>query len=136
MGSYRAKKRLGQNFLKSQIIIDKLIEVVAPQPGERIIEIGPGRGALTMSLASSEALITAVEYDKDLISYLTKLLAGCDNVEIIQADFLKYQPSSTGFKLVGNIPYSITSPVIEWIVAHRDSITGGYLMVQKEMATY
>ncbi|UCG63072.1 MAG: ribosomal RNA small subunit methyltransferase A [Candidatus Zixiibacteriota bacterium] len=134
MGSYRAKKRLGQNFLESQIIIDKLMEVIAPQRGERIIEIGPGRGALTLSLASAKAQIATVEYDKDLIGYLSKLLRGYDNVEIIHADFLKYEPAYKSFKLVGNIPYNITSPVIEWAVAHSDSITAAYLMVQKEMA--
>ncbi len=134
MGSYRAKKRLGQNFLKSQVIIDKLVELVTPQPGERIIEIGPGRGALTLALASSGAKITAVEFDKDLIGYLSKLLEGRENVEIINADFLKFEPPNESFKLVGNIPYNITSPVIDWTVARRAFIVSAFLMVQKEMA--
>jgi 16S rRNA (adenine1518-N6/adenine1519-N6)-dimethyltransferase len=134
MGSYRAKKRLGQNFLKSQVIIDKLVELIDPRPGERIVEIGPGRGALTIALAPSGALITAVEYDRDLIGYLTKLAAPYPGVRIINRDFLDFQPDCDSFKLVGNIPYNLTSPVVDWAVAHSSAISLGVLMVQMEVA--
>ncbi len=134
MSGYRAKKRLGQNFLKSQSVIDQMIELIDPGPGERIIEIGPGRGALTAALAASGANITAVEFDRDLIGYLTKLVGHYDNVEILNEDFLAYKPTFDGFKLVGNIPYNITSPVVDWAVSHTDRIDRGYLMIQKEMA--
>ncbi len=134
MKGYRPKKRLGQNFLQSQLVVKKLVELIDPCADERIIEIGPGRGALTTVLASSGALITAVEFDRDLIGGLAKLTAPHSNVEILNQDFLKYEPSTGNFKLVGNIPFNITSPVIDWIVRHRSSVTRAVLMVQKELA--
>ncbi|MEW6412565.1 MAG: 16S rRNA (adenine(1518)-N(6)/adenine(1519)-N(6))-dimethyltransferase RsmA [Candidatus Zixiibacteriota bacterium] len=133
MGGYRAKKRLGQNFLTSRAIIDKIRDVVNAKPGEVIIEIGPGRGALTVALAETGAKIVAVEFDRDLAGYLGKLAARYENLQIIQADFLSYEPDYDCYKLVGNLPYNITSPVIDWVVRHRDNITGAVFMVQKEV---
>ena len=72
MAGYHAKKRLGQNFIKSSDVIDKIIQSINPQADDIIIEVGPGRGALTLPLAESGANIIAVEYDRDLIGYLTK----------------------------------------------------------------
>lgn len=134
MGGYRAKKRLGQHFLKSQAIITRLVELIDPQKTDWIIEIGPGRGVLTSALAPSGAKITAVEFDSDLIGALSAKLSRHEDVEIINQDFLRFEPAGGRFKLVGNIPYNITSPVVEWVVAHRDSVSRVYLMVQKEMA--
>jgi len=130
---YRAKKRLGQNFLKSSIIIDKIIEYINPQHDETIIEIGSGRGALTLPLAKSGAKLIAVEYDRDLIGYLRKLLSKFDNVELINGDFLEYIPKVTKYKLVGNLPFNISSPVIEWAVRNHHNIYACYLMMQKEV---
>ncbi len=134
MSGYHAKKRLGQNFLKSQAIIDKIRDVVDPKPGEIIVEVGPGRGALTKALAETGARVVAVEFDRDLAGYLAKLAGRYENLEIVQADFLAYEPEFSGYKLVGNLPFNITSPVIEWVVQHRNAVTGGVFMVQKEMA--
>ncbi len=134
MPRYYAKKRLGQNFIKSVGTIRKLVEVINPQRGERIIEIGPGRGAITLSLAESGAKVTAVEYDRDLIPYLKVLLEDHPNVAVIQGDFLEYEPDFAPFKLVGNLPYNISSPVIDWTVRHHDNITSATYMLQKEVA--
>ncbi len=137
MPGYHAKKRLGQNFLKSETVIKRVVETVAPIAGERIIEIGPGRGALTLALAESGAQIVGVEFDRDLSGYLNKLTRRYDNVEIVNADFLEFQPDPDrmpSFKLVGNLPYNITSPVIDWCMRYHDRITGAVFMVQKELA--
>ncbi len=134
MAAYHAKKRLGQNFLKSDSIIQKIIEAVNPLPGESIIEVGPGRGALTTRLADSNAEITAVEFDRDLIGHLNKLFKDRDNITLVNMDFLKFEPEIKRFKLVGNLPYNITSPVIDWCVAHRERIHAACFMVQKEVA--
>jgi 16S rRNA (adenine1518-N6/adenine1519-N6)-dimethyltransferase len=134
MGGYRAKKRLGQHFLQSQAIIDKIVELVEARPVDRIVEIGPGQGALTAALAQSGASVTAVEFDRDLSAYLEKLRDEYPNVEIVQGDFLSFDPEGSEIKLVGNIPYNITSPVVDWIVAHRDHLSRVYLMVQRELA--
>jgi len=137
MAAYHAKKRLGQNFLTSETVIRRIVETIAPTSGENIIEIGPGRGALTLALAESGARIIGVEFDRDLSGYLNKLARRYDNIEIINADFLEFQPEIDllpEFKLVGNLPYNITSPVIDWCMEYHARITGAVFMVQKELA--
>ncbi len=134
--SYRAKKRLGQNFLKSQSAIDRIIGIIAPQPGQTIVEVGPGRGALTLPLAESGARIIGVEFDRDLTGYLGKLLRKHDNATILNQDFLDYEPdkgSTEQFVLVGNLPYNISGPVVEWAVRHHDRIPTACLMMQREV---
>ncbi len=134
MAGYRAKKRFGQNFLKSPEVIQKIIDAVNPQPDSHVIEIGAGRGAITLPLAETEATITAIEFDNDLIGYLTKLLSKFQNVEIIHTDFLKYEPDFKNYILVGNLPYNITTPVIEWACERRNDIHSAFFMTQKEVA--
>ncbi len=137
MGGGRAKKRLGQNFLVSPEIITKLYSVISPKSGETVLEIGPGKGALTIPLAESGAAIVAVEFDIQLCHYLEKALKGHNNVSVIQKDFLKFNPAAYGlssFKLCGNLPFNITSPVIEWIVQHRLMLKKAVIMMQKEVA--
>ncbi|KAA3635900.1 MAG: ribosomal RNA small subunit methyltransferase A [Calditrichaeota bacterium] len=134
MPPYRAKKRFGQNFLKTKSVIDSIISEIDPKPDDKIIEIGAGRGALTYPLAESKASIIAVEFDNDLIGYMTKLLADFQNVELVHADFLTYQPAIENYILIGNLPYNITSPVIEFACQNRDKIRSCYFMMQKEVA--
>lgn len=134
MSGYRAKKRFGQNFLKSPEIIDKIIKAIDPHADEQIIEIGAGRGAITYPLAESQANVTAIEFDNDLIGYLTKLLSKHPKVQLIHTDFLLYQPDFKPYKLVGNLPYNITSPVIDWACKNKKSITSAFFMTQKEVA--
>ena len=134
MPPYHAKKRFGQNFLKTKSVIDSIISEIDPKPDDNIIEIGAGRGALTYPMAESQAGIVAVEFDNDLIGYLTKLLEDFPNVEIVHADFLTYQPKIENYILVGNLPYNITSPVIEFACQNREKISSCYFMMQKEVA--
>ncbi|MBD3402230.1 ribosomal RNA small subunit methyltransferase A [candidate division GN15 bacterium] len=134
MGGYRVKKRLGQHFLSSTDVLDRLIGVIAPQPDEAIVEVGPGQGVLTTGLADKGARVTAVEFDRDLIPALEKRFAAYPHVTIINADFLNWRPESERFALVGNLPYNLTSPVIEWCLEHRESIDRAIFMVQKELA--
>jgi 16S rRNA (adenine1518-N6/adenine1519-N6)-dimethyltransferase len=133
----RPKKRLGQHFLKSPEVVARVVDIVRPEPGDTIIEIGPGRGALTMPLANSGANVVAVEFDREAAAYLEHRLASCLRVRIINQDFLTFEPAALGltaFKLVGNLPYNITSPVVEWTTARRETIIMACFMVQKEMA--
>lgn len=137
MVAYHAKRRLGQNFLKSADIIDQIIDLLAPVENRRIVEIGSGRGALSLPLAQAGALLWAVEFDRDLLGYLEKLLRKFDNARILPVDFLTFDPSSeqlSDFSIVGNIPYNITSPVIDWCVKYHDRLDRAVLMVQKEPA--
>jgi len=136
MPGYRAKKRLGQNFLKTKSIIDRVISLAAPARGDTIVEIGPGRGALTLPLAESGATLWAVEFDRDLMPYLTALLSDCSNVRLVHGDFLQFDPVDAKldrFKLVGNLPYNITSPVIDWCLKYCDRLVNVVLMVQREL---
>ena len=137
MSGYRPKKRLGQNFLTSESAIQRIVDLVSPHAGMHIVEIGAGRGALTLPLARSGAGITAVEIDRDLIGYLENLLKTYPNTRVVAEDFLNIDPLSIParpFVLVGNLPYQITSPVIEWVVQHRIHIQSACLMMQKEVA--
>ncbi len=131
---YRTKKRLGQNFLTSDSIIDRIVEQLSISENDQIVEIGPGRGAITSRLINSNSRVTAVEFDRDLIPYLKKLFEKESNLEIINEDILKFEPLFDKFKLIGNLPYNITSPVIDWIVRNHQQIDVAVLMVQKEMA--
>jgi 16S rRNA (adenine1518-N6/adenine1519-N6)-dimethyltransferase len=134
---YRAKKRLGQNFLTSQAFIDRIVALVDTTQQHPIIEVGPGRGALTLPLAGSGNPLYAVEFDNDLLPYLHKLFEDHRNVRLIQMDFLEFEPSHfdiEDFILVGNLPYNISSPVLDWCVAHRNGLTQAVLMLQKEVA--
>lgn len=133
----RAKKRLGQNFLVSSEIVKKIIDAIAPKSTDTIVEVGPGKGALTIPLAESGAKIIAVEFDRDLANYSKDSLKRFTNVTVLQKDFLKFEPKElalTSIKLCGNLPFNITSPVIDWIVNHRSNIVKAVIMMQKEVA--
>lgn len=137
MAAYHPKMRLGQHFLTSTDIIDRIIAVINPTAGDIIVEIGPGRGALTLPLAESGAGLVAIEFDEDVIGHLRKLLKGRDNVRLINTDFLTFEPDPDrlgSFVLIGNLPYNITSPVMDWCYRHRESISRAVFMIQRELA--
>jgi len=137
MPAFRAKKKLGQNFLISKEIVSKIIDQISPNSDETIIEIGPGRGALTFPLAKSGARIIAIEFDNELYRKLEMELHQYKNVALLQQDFLKFDPAQLAlktFKLAGNLPFNISSPVIDWIVNHHHMIIKAVIMIQKEVA--
>ena len=136
MSSYHAKKRLGQNFLKTESVIDRVVGLLDSKAGDTIVEIGPGHGALTLPLAASGATVWAVEFDRDMVGYLTALLKKLENVKLVHGDFLTFDPTEVPgerFKLIGNLPYNITSPVIDWCLKYRSRIDCAVLMVQREL---
>lgn len=137
MPEYHAKKRLGQNFLTSEKVIRRIMELVSPSPGQTIVEVGSGRGALTLPLAESGATLWAVEFDRDLIDHLDRILLDFKNVTVLPRDFLTFDPDQhllQRFTLVGNLPYNITSPVIDWCVKYHDRIDHAFFMMQREVA--
>ncbi len=107
-------KRLGQNFLVDEGVLKKIIETSEPQLTDLIIEIGPGLGVLTLALAPLVKKIIAIEKDPALSNLLAEALVKekIKNVEIITQDVLKFDPPTTSYKLIANIPYYITSPII------------------------
>ena len=137
MASYHAKKRLGQNFLKSPDIINRIVALSPLSSADTVVEIGSGRGALTLPIAKTGAQVVAIEFDHDLIPYLHKLLGKYDKVRLLNMDFLEFEPHNfdlTQFTLVGNLPYNISSPVLDWCVAQRRHLKLAVLMLQKEVA--
>uniref|UniRef100_A0A7V3E6S2 Ribosomal RNA small subunit methyltransferase A n=1 Tax=Ignavibacterium album TaxID=591197 RepID=A0A7V3E6S2_9BACT len=127
-------KRLGQNFLKDKNILRKIYEFINPQEGERIIEIGPGEGALTEFLISSRAEVIAIEIDKRVIEHLQ---SSFPDIKIINQDFLEVDLTQFHFsdlRIVGNIPYNITSPIIFKLIENHNLIRDAIFMVQYEVA--
>jgi len=133
----RAKKNFGQNFLKSDSIINKIVEQINPGDGTPIVEIGPGMGALTIPLAKSGTDILAVEFERNAYREIKKRTSEFENVSVSNADFLSLTNNDINynqFKLVGNLPYNITSPVIDWAIRYSEQISSAIFMVQLEVA--
>lgn len=144
---FKLSKSLGQNFLTDKNIIDKIVEDSIIGKGDLVIEIGPGIGVLTAAAAEAAGKVVAVEIDRNLIPILKETLSGYDNIEIINGDILKTDLKEileqnreingqkvTGVKILGNLPYYITTPIIMKILEDKvpaDSIT---IMLQKEVA--
>ncbi|MDD4600084.1 Ribosomal RNA small subunit methyltransferase A [bioreactor metagenome] len=134
----RMSKKLGQNFLIDEEIVEGIVEAAEIQPGDTILEIGPGIGTLTQGLAESGCKVVAVELDNRLIDVLGKTLAGYDNVRVVHGDILKIDISreimAERYKVVANLPYYITTPIIMGLLEQRLPIERLVTMVQKEVA--
>ena len=132
---HRARKRFGQNFLIDQSIIQSIITAIAPKPLDNILEIGPGLGALTKPLADKLTSLEVIELDKDLIRHLESLKKEVNKLEIYQADALTFnfsQPEQPR-RIVGNLPYNISTPLIFHLLDNLDSIIDMHFMLQKEV---
>ncbi len=140
--NFHSKKRFGQNFLIDRNILSKALKSISLSKDDVILEIGPGKGILTKELLTKVSKVIAVELDKDLYSYLKTDLKDFSNMELVNNDILKFD--LRGFlrkinvknkiKIVGNIPYSITTPILEYIFSNIDLIDSVYIMAQKEFA--
>ena len=108
-------KRLGQHFLADERALERIVETLAPTGGDTVVEIGPGRGALTDLLVARAGRVIAVELDRALAALLRERFAASRTVEIVEADILKIDPGALGgpgYLLVGNVPYYITTPIL------------------------
>lgn len=134
----KMSKKLGQNFLIKRGIVDEIVKAADLQEGEPVLEIGPGIGTLTQGLAQSGANVTAIELDTRLLEVLDTTLAQYSNVTIIHGDVLKLDVPSImnneSFKVVANLPYYITTPIIMSLLESRLPIERLVVMVQKEVA--
>ncbi len=135
------RKRLGQNFLVRQDLALRIVDHCHLRPDDVAIEIGPGAGALTLHLARAARQVVAVEKDRGLAELLREELAHVPHLALIEGDVLEMDPaqiaSAHGAKqvvVVGNIPYNITTPILEWLFDHRSAVRSAVLMVQKEYA--
>lgn len=141
MEKMRAKKSMGQNFLVDDNVLSRIVSCVAPTPDDAILEVGPGRGALTKLLAASGAKFLAVEWDRDLLPILNAEFAGQENVEIGHGDILRVDIeqllSSRGggkkWKVAANLPYNISSQVLFRFMECSSLFERLVLMLQKEV---
>lgn len=129
----RAKKSYGQNFLVDQSVVRKILSAADIRKGECVLEIGPGTGLLTQALVDAGAQVTAVEADHDLIAPLRETFG--DAIDLIEGDVLSAPLSlPQPYKLIANIPYNITSAIIERFLTTEPKPTRMVLMVQREVA--
>lgn len=136
------QKKYGQNFLIDPHVLDRIMEAAGITPEDFVLEIGPGIGTMTQYLAANAREVTAVEIDRALIPILRETLSGFDNVEIINEDILKLdiralaQRKNGGrpIKVVANLPYYITTPIIMGLFESRVPVESITIMVQKEVA--
>ncbi|KPK42199.1 MAG: hypothetical protein AMJ78_03320 [Omnitrophica WOR_2 bacterium SM23_29] len=136
----RPKKYLGQNFLVDRNIAEKMVQMCELSEDDWVVEIGAGLGALTERLGNLVEKVVAVEKDRRLCAALDKSLRGFDNVKIVCADFLKldlrqvFEANLKKAKIIGNLPYYITTPIIEKLIKDKDMFDSIFITVQKEVA--
>jgi len=131
-------KRFGQNFINDQNLIDRIINALSPQKGETILEIGPGRGALTGALLQRSHFVVALEFDRKLIDLLSEKFRERPNFRLVQGDALTgeycqlIQPAKQA-RVVANLPYNIGTAIVQRLIYHRACLPEMVLMLQKEV---
>ena len=134
---HQPRKRFGQNFLHDQKIIDRIIACIAPRPEDLLVEIGPGQAALTRPLLASGAELHIIEIDRDLVTRLQNQFSDHANTTIHACDALKanFQELTAGrpFRLIGNLPYNISTPLIFHILNYHQQVIDMHFMLQKEV---
>jgi 16S rRNA (adenine1518-N6/adenine1519-N6)-dimethyltransferase len=132
------RKRFGQHFLHDPGVIRRIIDAVAPEPGDRIVEVGPGRGALTWGLLERAKRLDVIEIDRDLAASLkadprsgSGLHVHVENV--LDTDFIRLRGAGEPLRVVGNLPYNISTPLLFRLLAQRAAISDMYFMLQKEV---
>ncbi len=133
-----AKKHLGQHFLHERGIIDKIVQAVDPRPDDRLVEIGPGQGAITFPLLDRHGRLTVIEFDRDLIFPLTEAARAHGTLRIIHrnvldVDFTALAGEEGPLRLVGNLPYNLSSPILFHALEHAAVIRDMTFMLQKEV---
>jgi 16S rRNA (adenine1518-N6/adenine1519-N6)-dimethyltransferase len=137
-GSHDAKKRFGQHFLHDPGVIGRILRVIAPQPGDNLVEIGPGLGALTLPLLERLERLQVIEIDRDVIPYLRAACGDSPRLVVHQADALKFDFGSLAaagrpLRLVGNLPYNISTPLLFHLLDFSVGIRDMHFMLQKEV---
>ncbi len=132
------RKRFGQHFLCDQPVIDHIVTVIDPRPNEHIVEIGPGLGALTLPVLAKAQQMDAIEIDRDAIASLTTSANGIGTLRIHEADILKFNLSllrhtKQPLRLIGNLPYNISTPLIFKLIEQRAHFLDMHFMLQKEV---
>jgi 16S rRNA (adenine1518-N6/adenine1519-N6)-dimethyltransferase len=138
--SHRPRKRFGQHFLHDPGVIRRIIAAIDPSPGQRVVEIGPGRGAITAPLLERLGELDVVELDRDVLPLLEQTCAGLGRLHVHSADALSFDfgtlaRSGQPLRLVGNLPYNISTPLLFHLLAQQTPIRDMHFMLQKEVVT-
>ncbi len=139
--AHRPRKRFGQHFLHDPGIIARIVRVIAPKPGDALVEIGPGLGALTLPLLEAAGALTVIELDRDVIPHLRAACGNSAALAVIQADALRVDftelrgelAAARRLRLVGNLPYNISTPLLFHLFEHSGAIADMHFMLQKEV---
>jgi len=133
----RAKKALGQHFLHERGVVAKIVQAIDPRPGDHIVEIGPGQGALTFPLLDRIGRLTAIEFDRDLLEPLARAARAHGELTLVHSDVLDVDftalAAGTPIRLVGNLPYNLSSPILFHALDHAAAIRDMHFMLQKEV---
>jgi len=131
------KKQLGQHFLTDRNVIAQILLAIDPRPGERLVEIGPGQGAITLPLLKQHHSLTVIEFDRDLITPLAIAAEGLGDLTIVHKDVLLVDfgklAGDEPIRLVGNLPYNISTPILFHVMEHAEGIVDMHFMLQKEV---
>ena len=136
--NHRPRKRFGQHFLHDPHVIAKIVAAIAPRPGETVVEIGPGLGALTRPVLERLGRLEVVELDRDVIPHLQAACAGLGelvvhNVDALRFDFARLAPAARSLRVCGNLPYNISTPLIFHLLAQSRAIRDMHFLLQKEV---
>lgn len=140
VSGHRARKRFGQNFLRDEHIIERIVDAVYPRQSDHLVEIGPGQGAITGRLLAQGCQLDAIELDRDLIPVLLaahglKSTFTLHNEDALKFDFSRLSPSGQPLRVVGNLPYNISTPLIFKLLEHYNIIHDMHFMLQKEVVS-
>ncbi len=135
---HAAKRRFGQNFLHDPQVIERILRCIDPRPDQALVEIGPGLGALTQPLLARCGRLTVIEIDRDVIPHLRAACGEHPGLQIVQADALRvdYHSLTTpgvALRVVGNLPYNISTPLLFHLLSQSDAIRDMHFMLQKEV---
>ena len=135
---HQTRKRFGQNFLHDSRVIEKIVRAVAPKSGDNLIEIGPGLGAITAPLLVASEHLTVVELDRDLAAGLAGRVTQPQKLTIVEADALKFNflslvKDNQPLRIVGNLPYNISTPILFQLLQYGSQIQDMHFMLQKEV---
>jgi len=135
---HRARKRFGQNFLVDHGVIREIVRAIHPRPDDQLVEIGPGKGAITALLADSCNHLSVIELDRDLVPWLKVKFEKHPDFRLFQADALSFDfaqiaPKDTPLRIVGNLPYNISTPLIFHLLSYSHQVADMHFMLQKEV---
>ncbi len=135
MSDHQPRKRFGQNFLVDRSIIERIVKTVNPQPSDNLIEIGPGLAAITEYLIARCPQMRVIELDRDLVAHLSERFTGLaiHSGDALKVDYRQFYRDGEPLRLVGNLPYNISTPLLFHLLSYRELIADMHFMLQKEV---